>query len=516
MNRIKFWVFTLLVVAAGYLLAHTASTARRADAIAALDARLASAAAHVAAATGSAGREASSVAALAARDEALVSALHPVAAPPPAPPPPPKGKGKRAPPPPPPPPRVDPAAQDAAAQAAAKAALAKAEKALGFDLPLGTQVLAASQASLVRKSDETEVGALLRAAAGNQPRRAIVRHGGALFAAAARPAGEGAGIVVLVPLDEAWARRLATAAGVDLTLAVAEVKPVSTAKGADPVVLQGATKLAGAGDVGRPAEVELALGPVKLPKLPQPIAGGAPLRARAVPLEGLKAGYVVASIAAAPTVNPPAVFLWWSLLGLALVLLVGVVVGFFVRATEPTPQVPDALLAAAARIEKGEFAARAPVLAGKFGTLAAALNRAAEIAGPALAARGAPQAPATTDEWFAAGLSPRAPDAAARAPTVMTTPAAPPRGGTVAAVAAPVAAAGIEVDEETHWQQVFQDFLRTRTACGEPAEGLTYDRFRQKLEGNKAQLVSKYGCKTVRFQVYVKDGKAALKATPVK
>jgi hypothetical protein len=228
----------------------------------------------------------------------------------------------------------------------------------------------------------------------------------------------------------------------------------------------------------------------------------------------VKAGYVVASIAAAAAANPPAVFLWWSLLGLAAVLLVGVVLGFLVRSTEPTPQVPDALLVAAAKIEKGDFSARAPPLAGKFGTVGAALNRAAEIAGPALAARGAPAAPATTDEWFAAGGG--GAGAAARAPTVVTSAAAPPRGGTVAAVAAPVAASGIEVDEETHWQQVFQDFLRTRSSCGESAEGLTYDRFRQKLEGNKSQLVSKYGCKTVRFQVYVKDGKAALKATPVK
>jgi len=28
--------------------------------------------------------------------------------------------------------------------------------------------------------------------------------------------------------------------------------------------------------------------------------------------------------------------------------------------------------------------------------------------------------------------------------------------------------------------------------------------------------VQKYGCRTVRFQVYVKDGRAALKATPVR
>ena len=72
------------------------------------------------------------------------------------------------------------------------------------------------------------------------------------------------------------------------------------------------------------------------------------------------------------------------------------------------------------------------------------------------------------------------------------------------------------MDEEAHWQQIFQDFLRTRASCGEPTEGLTYERFRVKLEGNKAALVAKYACKTVKFQVYVKEGKAALKATPVK
>jgi hypothetical protein len=523
MNRVKLWVFTLLVVAAGYLVVHGAATARRADAVAALDARLASAAGHVGAALSAGGREAAAVAALAATDGALLASVRPAAAPPPAPAAPaPKGKpGKQAPPAAASPPPAAEPASDAQLQAAAKAALERAEKTLGFDLPQGAQLVAATQASLARKPDDTDVGGLLRAAASGQPRRAIVRQGGALFLAAARPAGEGAAVVVLVPLDEPWARRVATAAGVDVTVAAPDAKPVTTARGADVALLQGATHAAGAGDVGRPGPVALAAGPVKLPPLPQPIAGGAPLRARAVPLEGVKGGHVVASIATAATVNPPAVFLWWSLAGLLAVLVVGGVLGIFVRSTEPTPQVPDELLAAAARIEKGDFAARAPALAGKFGTVATALNRAAEIAGPAIASRGgANAAPATTEEWFQAGARVLEP---ARAQTPPSAPAAAPRAATAAAIAAPVMAAPAgapspapEGDEDAHWQQVFQDFLRTRTSCGESAEGLTFDRFRQKLEGNKAQLVAKYGCKTVRFQVYVKDGKAALKATPVK
>jgi len=63
---------------------------------------------------------------------------------------------------------------------------------------------------------------------------------------------------------------------------------------------------------------------------------------------------------------------------------------------------------------------------------------------------------------------------------------------------------------------VFREFIATRERCGEPADGLTYDKFVAKLRKNREQLVQKYACRTVRFQVYVKEGKAALKATPVK
>jgi hypothetical protein len=71
-------------------------------------------------------------------------------------------------------------------------------------------------------------------------------------------------------------------------------------------------------------------------------------------------------------------------------------------------------------------------------------------------------------------------------------------------------------EEDYHFQEVFREFVLTRERCGEQADGLTYDKFVQKLRKNKEQLVQKYTCRTVRFQVYVKEGKAALKATPVK
>ena len=70
--------------------------------------------------------------------------------------------------------------------------------------------------------------------------------------------------------------------------------------------------------------------------------------------------------------------------------------------------------------------------------------------------------------------------------------------------------------EEERWIGVHQEFLRLRVDCGESVEGLTWDRFRDKLRRNRDALAQKYACRTVRFQVYVKDGKAALKATPVR
>ncbi len=83
-------------------------------------------------------------------------------------------------------------------------------------------------------------------------------------------------------------------------------------------------------------------------------------------------------------------------------------------------------------------------------------------------------------------------------------------------VTAPAAGAGPEEDEDAHWRAIHAEFLEVRARCGESVENLGFERFRPKLEKNKEALLAKYGCRAVRFSVYVKDGKAALKATPVK
>jgi len=72
------------------------------------------------------------------------------------------------------------------------------------------------------------------------------------------------------------------------------------------------------------------------------------------------------------------------------------------------------------------------------------------------------------------------------------------------------------MDELAEWKQVYEEFIKTKKQCGEATEGLTFDRFKGTLERNKAALVSKHNCSGVKFTVYVKDSKAALRASPVK
>lgn len=72
------------------------------------------------------------------------------------------------------------------------------------------------------------------------------------------------------------------------------------------------------------------------------------------------------------------------------------------------------------------------------------------------------------------------------------------------------------VDEETEWRGVFEEFLALKRELGEPVDKLTFDKFRGTLQRNKDALVARHGCERVAFTVYEKQGRAALKASPVK
>jgi hypothetical protein len=74
---------------------------------------------------------------------------------------------------------------------------------------------------------------------------------------------------------------------------------------------------------------------------------------------------------------------------------------------------------------------------------------------------------------------------------------------------------GAPEDEAADWRRVFEEFVRIKQQCGEPSN-VNYEKFLNTLRKNRDQLLSHHKCKRVKFSVYVKDGKAALKASPVK
>lgn len=93
-------------------------------------------------------------------------------------------------------------------------------------------------------------------------------------------------------------------------------------------------------------------------------------------------------------------------------------------------------------------------------------------------------------------------------------PVSPSPAPAAAAPAAPAAGPG-NGSQEAHFRQVFNDFMNTRRECGETGE-LDYNKFAKRLEQSRVAVMAKHQCSDVRFQVYVKNGKAALKATPAK
>lgn len=570
-NRLKLWLYMLLFAMAGAanLFGLTGDLAARAlrDA----DATLRIGAAHLRDAERLMASEAAAVTGLAVKNAELLEALF--AAPPRAEPPG-KKKGKA-------PPRDEGAEMEsrhAAAEVAARAAVEEAASRLGITLPAGAFWSVASQEWLQKKlpaaledGQHKDAATFMRDAATGTPRRGYVRVNDGLWYGVAYPAGEGAALVLFLPLDLAWARAMAQSSGVDITLDVGTPQLVTTAQ---PELARRLARTATAS-----LSVPVSEGAVPPVLLEEPIKVRVPVlfttapaaRALAVPLAGLSKGFLVLSVPTVGYFTDLARYQWALLIGLAALLLIGLLLGVLVK-TDVLPVVPASLVAAASRIERGDFSARAPDFLGALGTVAGALNKAAAVAegnvpsltgsdpfagnhpnaqkinlpsessftfpkapdaprsfGPSLVedapppAAPTPSPPAETISSIAAvtGLSPAPPAMAQPSPsTSAEVPAARPSPRSTAAATAMFQAAtppaSPEESDEEHWRAIHAEFLRVRGQCGEPTEGLAYERFRPKLEKNKLQLVERHGCRTVRFSVYVKDGKAALRATPVK
>jgi hypothetical protein len=134
----------------------------------------------------------------------------------------------------------------------------------------------------------------------------------------------------------------------------------------------------------------------------------------------------------------------------------------------------------------------------------------------------------TEPMWSAEPLAPPAPLATPEpgslelardlaVPTPVPTPATvsplrqtPPPASWPSGAAAPLAEA-----DEAHLRETFDKFMALRAETGE-AGNLSYDRFAAKLRQNREQLLARGNVRAVRFTVYKKDGRAAIKASALR
>ena len=89
-------------------------------------------------------------------------------------------------------------------------------------------------------------------------------------------------------------------------------------------------------------------------------------------------------------------------------------------------------------------------------------------------------------------------------------PPPPRKGGEEASPEASVSGKTLE------WQQVYQEFVATKQQCGEDTENFTYEKFEVTLKKHEDAIAQRHGAARVKFAVYVKDGRAALKASPIR
>src|SRR6202171_2825501 len=70
--------------------------------------------------------------------------------------------------------------------------------------------------------------------------------------------------------------------------------------------------------------------------------------------------------------------------------------------------------------------------------------------------------------------------------------------------------------DEQHWRETFDKFIELKVSLGEPSDKITFEKFSAKLRKNRADLLPKHNATGVRFIVYEKDGKAAIKASAIR
>jgi len=130
----------------------------------------------------------------------------------------------------------------------------------------------------------------------------------------------------------------------------------------------------------------------------------------------------------------------------------------------------------------------------------------------AAAHRPAPR-PAPAPPGGAGAARPPPPSAKGPPPPASAARRPPPR---IAAQQPAQPAAAPASGEELEWRQVFEEFVAKKRECGEDLQGFTYEKFEKTLMKNKDAILSRHRAARVKFSVYIKSGKAALKASPIR
>jgi hypothetical protein len=69
--------------------------------------------------------------------------------------------------------------------------------------------------------------------------------------------------------------------------------------------------------------------------------------------------------------------------------------------------------------------------------------------------------------------------------------------------------------DEAHFHETFERFLELRQQTGESGN-ISYEKFVTKLRRNREELMARHNARGVRFSVYLKDGRAAIKASALR
>lgn len=95
-------------------------------------------------------------------------------------------------------------------------------------------------------------------------------------------------------------------------------------------------------------------------------------------------------------------------------------------------------------------------------------------------------------------------------------PPIPPKAPQNVPPPVPSAAVKPSVDPDERMKRLYRAYVSAKKRTGESTEGLTYDRLVRTLSKQVPNIQKKTGCKRVDFKIEIKQGKAVLKAVPVK